>query len=239
MRKILDTIKQKWAEYLIEIIVITIGILGAFALNNWNDQRKKNTLEVETLKEIRVSLKSNHDRIKETVNNLKNDAYKIKSLINHLQAEKPFTDSLEELFYYPYRSHLIIVNKSAYEMLENRGVDIITDKELRTQIVNLYSFQLETMEEFGKSEMIRLDEFRSYYQTKVVVDYEDLFVGHTGREYPKTFAYNYDELLKDITLINQLKWRVSRLELMADRLDNLWGESVLTLENVIGEWLNK
>ena len=42
MKKFIELIKEKWGEYVIEILVITLGIFGAFILNNWNESRKQN-----------------------------------------------------------------------------------------------------------------------------------------------------------------------------------------------------
>ena len=42
MKKIIDLLKHKWGEYVMEIVVITLGIFGAFILNNWNENRKQN-----------------------------------------------------------------------------------------------------------------------------------------------------------------------------------------------------
>jgi|GEM_PF-2583843 len=42
MKKLIDHLKAEWYKYLLEILVLIIGIYGAFALENWNEDRKEN-----------------------------------------------------------------------------------------------------------------------------------------------------------------------------------------------------
>jgi hypothetical protein len=75
MKKILETIKRKWAEYLLETFVIIIGILGAFMLDEWRENRNNQQL----LGEYYLLLKS--ELVTDTLNLVNDIEYISKSNI--------------------------------------------------------------------------------------------------------------------------------------------------------------
>ena len=60
MKKILEHLKSDWYKHVLEILVVVIGIMVAFSLNNWNESKKENKQEREyygdLLEELRTDL---------------------------------------------------------------------------------------------------------------------------------------------------------------------------------------
>ena len=80
MKKILNHLATDWYKYLLELIVITAGVLGAFALNNWRDDR--------------IDAKSEEYYMEGLLNNLVSDSIKIIGTIDELEQTIEQIDSV-------------------------------------------------------------------------------------------------------------------------------------------------
>ena len=54
--KILSHLRSEWFRYGFETLAVVVGILVAFALDNWNESRKQEFLEIQYLKGLKVDL---------------------------------------------------------------------------------------------------------------------------------------------------------------------------------------
>ena len=71
MKKIINHLKENWIRYGFETFVIIVGILGAFTLNNWNENRKLFKEELNVLLALKSEFTTNQSLIDEAISNHK------------------------------------------------------------------------------------------------------------------------------------------------------------------------
>ena len=54
MKKIIKHLRKRWLRYGLETLIVVNGVLIAFALNNWNEGRKKEVVDKIATTFIRV-----------------------------------------------------------------------------------------------------------------------------------------------------------------------------------------
>ncbi|MEQ8241203.1 MAG: hypothetical protein RIA69_18455 [Cyclobacteriaceae bacterium] len=143
MKRILTTLSEKWPEYLLEILVLIIGIYGAFAVDNWNERRKEKATVQMLMKELVENLE--YDITRCEVNRSKNIVLLIG--LDSLRGEvKRFSKekSRPEIFYYFSLKYSIdcytaVFADAAYGELQNTGGSrIIEDRDLPKQLTDYY-----------------------------------------------------------------------------------------------------
>ena len=64
LRTIIDHLKSQWYKYVLEIIVVFVGILIAFNLDQWQDFRSNRKEEINILKEFKAALSADLSEMK-------------------------------------------------------------------------------------------------------------------------------------------------------------------------------
>ncbi|MEQ9405777.1 MAG: DUF6090 family protein [Cyclobacteriaceae bacterium] len=138
MQKILATLIQKWPEYLLEILVITVGILGAFTLNNWNENRKAIENERRVLMEILDNLKEDRIQLLEAEILLDQSIQSITFLMRN-DLEKVSTDTLSKHLAFLITFYKYYPIDNGYESLKASDISI-SNNELKNDISRYYEY---------------------------------------------------------------------------------------------------
>jgi uncharacterized membrane protein YgaE (UPF0421/DUF939 family) len=129
----------KYLKYAIgEILLVVIGILIALSINNWNENRKTNIIEINLLNEVRQNLYESQKNIVSINNNNKRRVDGLHKLINYVELDLPYNSELDAIFSdFPTWSSPYLIS-SAYETLKTKGINIIQNDSLRKEIVEMY-----------------------------------------------------------------------------------------------------
>lgn len=147
MKQIWLHLKEKWIRYLFEMIAVILGILGAFTLDNWGQDRKDRREEILILQEISDDLTAGLMGIKRTIDSDLITQNAIKIIIHHMANDLPYHDSLNRYFYNLHAAHVPEFPSSGFETLKSKGFGLISNTELRRHLINIFGLKLILMKE--------------------------------------------------------------------------------------------
>jgi hypothetical protein len=137
---ILKTLKKKWAEYAIEMIVIAISIFAGLQLENWNKYNQEREQEANYLKRLSADLVQDtvyyRERIQKTKNLLTGyhtfieDSYKPQSTLEDFLG-------LMKNVYLP-SEQLVTQNSTYNELISSGSLNILTNEILKEEILDLH-----------------------------------------------------------------------------------------------------
>ncbi len=149
-----------WKKYAFETLSIFIAVVSAFSLNNWNQNRREDNAEKEIVKAVKWAVKNDLSTIK-----FNKDGYvlakKSCSYLRDLIDNKPVNlDSVNIYYNQIFATYLFLPNKTGYEGLVSKGLDVIKDDGFRIRITYYYNYyfdQLTKLEDQSHSEQMYFD----------------------------------------------------------------------------------
>jgi len=239
MKRILSTLKEKWPEYILEILVITIGIFGAFELANYGENRSLRRAELEILKGCKTELVTDLAEINFNRNELRKSQNALNLILEVLENDGSYHDSLASHFIYTLIPIHFVHSTSSFETAKSKGLDIISNAEIRNKLIAVYDSQYDF---FLKAEQEELAEvqynmrhmlpgrFESGYNflgqdnfdgSMVPLDFESLkrdqeylyFIKTQQNRIRSYIGYFYENLRKSVnSTIQELEIEIKRLE---------------------------
>jgi hypothetical protein len=187
MKKLLENFQRKWPTYLFEVIVLVVGIYGAFAVEEWNDDRKAE-------KQKKVYL--NH-----ILSNLEDDKIQLDTLLKHSEQLLAIT----EMFLTGYKNQQLDMStataKSGIMAIEKNfngyksGMEALMSSGLLDLIPDHISLDLqkyyEESEDLVKRESMSNEYIRDFFEPHFFANYANAF--------PQIDAFNIRELYKNDT----------------------------------------
>ena len=146
MNKIKEHIKAEWYKYILEIIVIMIGILGAYALNNWNNTRKENIEQEKLISSLRRDYELNKVKLQSSIDEMDRLINGTELFLQFSQKKEiPITvDSLKMLADYALHHTKFFPSLTTYDQAISTGkISLLTNPKLLehlTEFMRYYGF---------------------------------------------------------------------------------------------------
>ena len=216
--------KRRTLEYLIEFVLVVLGISLAFWLGERSEQRKKTNLEQEYLQNLMVDLKADVDLIDYllVLDQGRSDILKTVEDFTQKKASDLTIDEVPGLVLEMSEFDLFYPNDFTYVTLKQSGdFKIIKSQTIRNLLVKLYSsYQSIDREQTNLVNSLDNNFFPKFYENYQVVTGEI-----TGKSYFKSPHF--------INYVGFAKAKINTISIYFDRSKNLAEQAVIALEEAL------
>jgi hypothetical protein len=168
MKNILNHLKENWIRHGFETLVVTIGILGAFTLDNWNEERTANKFEDKLLSELHDRIIESYENVNSAIRADKEIISSCKFILSHFDKKLSYHDSLSLHFVNANNWSILIPRQSAFDNAKSYGLHFISDDTTRFKLTNLYEYQISWLNTLNERQTL-------YYYNTVVPLLTELF----------------------------------------------------------------
>jgi len=121
-----------------EILLIFFGITLALWFSNLNEQQRLRETELATLQELAQNLRANADTIDANIARDRSSLEDCEKIVGLLDKRDPWLNEHSPIMYNCRRWTSPYLQDAAYESLRLRGTDLISNKDVKSAIVDLY-----------------------------------------------------------------------------------------------------
>lgn len=180
---------KKYMLYAIgEILLVTVGILLALQINNWNQDRKEYEFESSLLTALRNTIIAEYALIEDVLSGNEQSKNACEILIQHFDQNLPYEDTLNEYFWLANWWWQLNLNHTAFENAKLHGLQFIHDDTLKIQLTRIYDNDTKYLDDI---------DFRlTQYQFNVVEPYI-LNLFESTNFGSKMIPHDYELLRKD------------------------------------------
>lgn len=224
--------ENKFSKYLFysigEIVLVVIGILIAVSINDWNEERKEAKQEIIALKNLNDDLKYNLLELRrvyaEDSVQVVNNRLLLRFMLN---PQATYHDSLQTYFGQISRYDVFSPRRMAYEALKSKGLELIQNEQLRSDIIRLYDEQYPL-------NSIMLDLRKDIHINTMSLSNKRFL---TLTEVSRMVPTNFEKLQTDQEFINNLSYIAAEGANFVAHLNNMRMQTEIVQENIGKELL--
>lgn len=190
------TVKNLLLFAIAEVILVMLGILLALEVDNWKESKKMISAEKTTLTGLYNDLSQNLSKIKSII---RRDSIRIignRKIIALLKdPHSAYQSQYDTLFGQILAYDVFFSQRLTYESIDNNGIMVIRNDQLRTKIAYLYDYVLNELEQQGNSSKQLL----AMQSAAVLTRYLE-----TGKNVGSRFPNDFQRLKEEQEFMNHL-----------------------------------